>query len=1602
MRRDLLRMWQEWKRRVNSRSASPSGGTEHGSLLQRLNSLRWWVIPVVATAFIVLAGWQLLWATSAQEAPHTFLLFDAPLPDPLRWRFSSRSDGLYFKLQRDPQTHRLLAQDPQPGTRAFRGGDAVPIFGAQSRNAEIYLSPCQTDLPSEAVVIVTPDGLKLWPCLQANEENIEIHRIGWRFSTSQWSNGMTLGRSANNEMVLGSALLPSRALHLELSNGQLQVKPWEAIQGTPSTQRLVCLKTLSSTQPPATNTTASTNQPPAPTTCPQAPLKLATGQGFVVYTKHHPGRTVRLRWKASQQEQGMYDLQLEPVTGHGRTIRRLGARAQLTTNSQSFAVGNALMYFARYVPGSVRTLDLDEKVNDLILRKALVYLGPDQLRNQLQNHQSNTLDLEKLAQQAPIPSLQPHLRELYENRYLRNRIWMANHSLANRYRQQARSLFRLRFPTTARQGELLGLGFGGSALQAPKRNLAKFSTVEQPTTVDLRLRTILTAQRAGTAYLMPLDEDGKPEYETVHFVGKRPLELLTTSTPPPQLTSRRWMPAKAATHATALLYVGSNLYQSTAPIAYLPPTARVTKTDPSKPPTQFLYHVQGRWWKRNKTLQRSSRDWTVEAVARKLGTLLTQEKLAEALKTLNTGRWKERKHCGNESRRSGRRWKHGSRCWGTASLFASGKQILVPCSPLVKSRLRERYCKPGRPTPRLDQRGRIIQRPITALQDLYGAVFVPYHHNTTLSVPLTSSTSSTHQRGCHSLRALPGSRPILVDGQPVPAKTAVMLRHGTRLQIGTKMFRYDCPDGTLALAKYRREYIVPHYPEGPVFSHAIAGSVGGPFRGSPSSLKKQLPPPPTSKAATPPKSGKPIPQNAKNRKIATTLHPDVQRIAFAVARRHFARLDSEAFKKRFRRRYIRNTNKPHAGSVVILDRTNGRVLASLSFPTFDPNLPEEENTKNSPKPHRYLQGQLLDPYGITDDLLAYDPMKLPPIRPPRQKKEGKPAPIPHYLEAVAWDKAEAENYRGDQRSGWLLERALRGGQTPGSTAKIVTALAYARFLRKQGKPVRFPAHHCHGGMMFMRERQRGNRRGWKPSTIRFRCHRRQGHGALTLQQALAVSCNVYFAKLALEMAGVPAQLLRSGKVQWLSNQYGGTGRYQFLNIPRRTLSDAMGSKPIHRTLFRTAAQLGFSMRYRYQLPNKQVGRYSDIFWEAGDPAWKQPDTSLPAKEQRRFALEQLQTRLRTYLPHNYFGVGRFFGFSSAYPAWQQWVHSSQDPRFGKRAAVQQTFGSTDASLRAMAYIGFGQNLIASPLRLAHIAGVIANGGWMPFPRFWLGDWDKSGPPPKDRTQMARPKPQRVVNVNDAKTIQKALATVTNQGTASRPFRNLNSQCLKDYGIQVIGKTGTAETRSQRSREYLRKEVRRKGRLHWHSGSRGKFIRESGCHSRRFWRYDSPEENIADSLFVGAISALPSSAAGQSLPGSPGWNLRNLAFAVVVKNGYHPEGAPCVGRHRGRTVDLDRSEAKYLAHDILVALLQHNGVCAEYDDYSQYQKTTPFTKLVTRMKRQARRKRRKTRRRRRRARRRVRKRIRKKRRRVRRRRRRTRRHRRVRRTRRRTP
>ena len=94
-------------------------------------------------------------------------------------------------------------------------------------------------------------------------------------------------------------------------------------------------------------------------------------------------------------------------------------------------------------------------------------------------------------------------------------------------------------------------------------------------------------------------------------------------------------------------------------------------------------------------------------------------------------------------------------------------------------------------------------------------------------------------------------------------------------------------------------------------------------------------------------------------------------------------------------------------------------------------------------------------------------------------------------------QAQQERLRVLQSKDVLLNRALQGRYPPGSTLKMVSAIAALETGITDTLSLFEP---CYGALRVGRSS--------------FRCHKRTGHGGLTLPGAIEASCNVYFYHLA--------------------------------------------------------------------------------------------------------------------------------------------------------------------------------------------------------------------------------------------------------------------------------------------------------------------------------------------------------------------------------------------------------------------------------------------------------------------------------------------------------
>lgn len=110
---------------------------------------------------------------------------------------------------------------------------------------------------------------------------------------------------------------------------------------------------------------------------------------------------------------------------------------------------------------------------------------------------------------------------------------------------------------------------------------------------------------------------------------------------------------------------------------------------------------------------------------------------------------------------------------------------------------------------------------------------------------------------------------------------------------------------------------------------------------------------------------------------------------------------------------------------------------------------------------------------------------------------SRPAPNPNEF-ALGIPRESWQRLMGDPRKP-LQNRALQGQYPPGSTYKVVTALA-ALEDGKVGPDLRV---HCSGSMRFGRRR--------------YRCWKEEGHGDVDLHRALVESCDVFFYTMGVEV-----------------------------------------------------------------------------------------------------------------------------------------------------------------------------------------------------------------------------------------------------------------------------------------------------------------------------------------------------------------------------------------------------------------------------------------------------------------------------------------------------
>ena len=1546
-------------------------------------SLRWaaLALAVLITGYAMLA--RLARTTRIGRDPAVPVLFRVSLGK--RGAMLPRGgSGRYFMLRPEGGRGgavRWVASEPGRGVRAYRSGDAIPVFGSSQRVLDLFPMPCddrakkrdQSRLLSTAasapaprpkkppgakhgkspsapgkgpasspptrplprgVVFVSGTGSLIEVCSIGRRGSVLVRHVGWRLPVGRLERGVTIGRSVEADLVAGTAALPDKAGELRLVGDRLSV--------TPARGASLSFTAASTAKGGGKGKSARSGK---------TVFRAAQGVEFGWRMKQTSSRPYWMAWRMTPEEGGHVDLLLTGAVGQGES-HELAPDLSPGARPRRYLVGDHRAQFLSVLPDEVLVFDLETAVQPLVQRGILTYMAPRTLRAGLSARHSAEADLLRTINRIPPPRMKGVVGPLLRHRFLRARLRMANRLLARGRSARAADLFRIEGDqgrSSARS--LRGMARGGVAIRAPRRNMLSSGRLAGRSRSNPRLRTVITARGPGSPFLQMVDREGR-ERRAPRVIYLPPpggaLDLAWSDNPPLALRKMALREVGAVVRPRTALWTAGTLFAGSQALFAEPPelvaerrrklarklkkTAAKAAPPPAPAARRFTWLVAKRWWSRKKGLQRSSNAWPLEELARKLAEPNSVEPVRRMIRRLNPRLVSKKKHCGPQSKWDSKasRWRHGTGCWGVAALVEKGAVLTLECVKQLVRGLREQSCRAGfRPTP-ATVRGKtsapgsssaLAQAGASAgarLPGVCGAQVL------VVGRPITGASAATGKcprGGCVYVKTVPGTSQVRVNEVLVPAGSLHPLDNGDRLEVGGLLFRIRRPTGVLAFARMRMGQVVPLYPEGPAFSHAIAGAAGGPFRAVPRRLLESIPPAPGGRSSRSRARG-------QRRMVATTLDPDLQRIAYSVAAAHLARIDSAAFRLRFRRRYFLNRSRPHAGAAVVVNRRTGEVLAAVSLPAFDPNTREEKSGKLV-RP-AYLHGQITDVYGLTDDLLAYDPRHLPPAAPKAGEVTILDAQVPDLHQALGVARTELrKGVQRESRSGHLIERALRGYQTPGSTAKIVTAIAYQRWLEERGRGDATPVHQCFGGIMLKR-RLRLRRNGrlvvrWRKSRTTFRCWRHGGHGRVDFTSAMAGSCNVYFAKLALEMAGVPRTALNggAGSISWVR----GRGpdrhkrfRYEMLEVEPDAIPNALSTDRTARMLFRTATRLGYSTRYGIR---SRGGRrvYWDAYWEPGLPRWPKPDT---ARDPVR-AVEQRRGRL---LPHTTLSTGRFLGHGAGYPAWQHWVPGSRGPRWGLRVD-SLLFGGPRGRTRAMAYLGFGQNLDTSPLRLALTTGVVASGGWLPAPRFWIGEArflaDGTITPRRDGAVL-RPKALQALKAPQAQRILGALAAVATRGTAARPFANLNKVCLAQLGLRIVGKTGTAETRGAGYRRRLLTDVRAAGSA-IRGVSQAAWLRSSGCR-RRLWRYHYPEELVADSLFTAAL--VPTTVARtRGLKSKLGWSVEDLAVAVVVKNGYHPEGRQCLLRRK----DQERAEAKYLAHDLLVAILNHLGACRDYVDRS---------------------------------------------------------------------
>jgi cell division protein FtsI/penicillin-binding protein 2 len=372
-------------------------------------------------------------------------------------------------------------------------------------------------------------------------------------------------------------------------------------------------------------------------------------------------------------------------------------------------------------------------------------------------------------------------------------------------------------------------------------------------------------------------------------------------------------------------------------------------------------------------------------------------------------------------------------------------------------------------------------------------------------------------------------------------------------------------------------------------------------------------------------------------------------------------------------RTYRAAGRVHAGSVTVLNWRTGAILAAASWPAFEPETP-----------------------GAYQDAA-------------RERSASSP----------------------------LLDRAFFSLRPAGSTFKLLVLAAYLEQLERDG---RLPAEGERYGPTFTCGD--GVTRGSGAIVLdgrQLRCHRsdRGGHGIVRgVGDALAVSCNVYFVKLALQLGGL----------RWVESL--GVASPQHLAPWGRLAQD--------HPVFDAASRLGFDFDLRgvTQQDRRVLGgvrmaaQSADLFCPIGvSPSSVPPAGAIPAPLHYHRAFARAAT----------------------------WESFGLAPRPHKPPRIEYK------PLRHLAYLAIGQDMTLSTYHLALIAAAIGSDGILP--QTWIAP------------AAARDPGRRIFSSAVARRLREAMAGVaTPLGTA--PV--LRSQALGGrFPFIIFAKTGTAQIAASR-------------------------------------------------------------------------------------------------------------------------------------------------------------------------------------------------------------